>query len=163
MPPYRLQGLLGIRMKAEDEAKEAFSASVKALEVEKKKLVGMQKDLEDRKVGRKAKEAVRLILKLPRVAPSYTDGGKRGQLRSRGNADGAVDFEPVTNGDLGGKSLKEHQALDNRVNVVLRFVFVRLRQDRCTHTKKSPDVFQVDDRPVHTEDLLDHTPQLKKL
>jgi flagellar biosynthesis chaperone FliJ len=57
MPPYRLQVLLDIRMKAEEEAKEAFSASVKALDVEKKKLVGMQKDLEDRKVGRKAKVA----------------------------------------------------------------------------------------------------------
>jgi len=57
MPPYRLQVLLDIRMKAEDEAKEAFSVSVRALDVEKKKLVGMQKDLEDRKVGRKAKVA----------------------------------------------------------------------------------------------------------
>ncbi len=55
MPPYRLQALLDIRTKAEEEAKEAFSAAVKAHDVEKKKLEGMQADLEKRKVERKAK------------------------------------------------------------------------------------------------------------
>lgn len=55
MPPYRLQALLDIRIRAEDEAKEAFSAAVKALEKEKQALVGLQKDLERKKVERKAK------------------------------------------------------------------------------------------------------------
>lgn len=58
MPPYRLQALLDIRTKAEDEAKEAFSAAVKALEVEKRKLSEMQQTLDRRKVERKAKVAV---------------------------------------------------------------------------------------------------------
>lgn len=55
MPPYRLQALLDIRTKAEDEAKEAFSAAVKAAEKEKKQLVTMQQQLERMKVERKAK------------------------------------------------------------------------------------------------------------
>lgn len=57
MPPYRLQALLDIRIRAEDEAKEAFSAAVKALEKEKQALVTMQKDLERKKAERKAKVA----------------------------------------------------------------------------------------------------------
>lgn len=57
MPPYRLQALLDIRTRAEEEAKEAFSAAVKALDAEKKKLEGMQRDLDQRKVERKAKVA----------------------------------------------------------------------------------------------------------
>ncbi len=55
MPPYRLQALLDIRTKAEDDAKDAFSAAVKAHEAEKKKLVSMQAELEKKKVERKAK------------------------------------------------------------------------------------------------------------
>lgn len=55
MPPYRLQALLDIRTKAEDEAKEAFSAAVKAAEKEKKHLVELQQTLERMKVERKAK------------------------------------------------------------------------------------------------------------
>ncbi len=55
MPPYRLQALLDIRIKAEDAAKDAFSAAVKALDVEKKKLVTMTQELDQRKVERKAK------------------------------------------------------------------------------------------------------------
>jgi hypothetical protein len=55
MPPYRLQALLDIRTKAEEEAKEAFSAAVKALEKEKKQLVSMQEQLERLKVERKLK------------------------------------------------------------------------------------------------------------
>lgn len=57
MPAYRLQALLDIRTRAEDEAKEAFSAAVKAAEKEKQALAGMQKDLERKKVERKAKVA----------------------------------------------------------------------------------------------------------
>jgi flagellar export protein FliJ len=57
MPAYRLQALLDIRTRAEDEAKEAFSAAVKAAEKEKQALAGLQKDLERRKVERKAKVA----------------------------------------------------------------------------------------------------------
>ncbi|MEW5743706.1 MAG: flagellar assembly protein FliH [Myxococcota bacterium] len=55
MPPYRLQALLDIRIRAEDEAKEAFSAAVKAAEKEKQQLVALQKDLEKRKAERKGK------------------------------------------------------------------------------------------------------------
>lgn len=55
MPPYRLQALLDIRIKAEDEAKDAFSASVKAAEKEKKQLASMIEQLERMKVERKAK------------------------------------------------------------------------------------------------------------
>ena len=55
MPPYRLQALLEIRTKAEDEAKEAFSLAVKAHEAEKKKHASMTADLQKRKVERKAK------------------------------------------------------------------------------------------------------------
>jgi flagellar export protein FliJ len=55
MPPYRLQALLDIRTRAEDEAKDAFSAAVKAHEAEKKKLAAMQAQLERMKVERKAK------------------------------------------------------------------------------------------------------------
>jgi flagellar export protein FliJ len=57
MPQYRLQALLDIRTKAEEDAKEAFSAAVKALEVEKKKLEALEKDLARRKAERKAKVA----------------------------------------------------------------------------------------------------------
>lgn len=57
MAPYRLQALLDIRTRAEDEAKEAFSAAVKACEVEKQKLATMEKDLARKKVERKAKVA----------------------------------------------------------------------------------------------------------
>ncbi len=57
MLAYRLQALLDIRTKAEDEAKEAFSAAVKAHEHEKKTLATMQADLERKKVERKAKVA----------------------------------------------------------------------------------------------------------
>jgi flagellar biosynthesis chaperone FliJ len=55
MPPYRLEALLDIRTKAEEDAKEAFSEALKALAVEQKKLTGMQADLDKRKVERKAK------------------------------------------------------------------------------------------------------------
>ncbi|MGV3625870.1 MAG: flagellar assembly protein FliH [Archangium sp.] len=55
MPPYRLQALLDIRTKAEDDAKEAFSQAVKAAEKEKKQLVTLQQTLERMKVERKAK------------------------------------------------------------------------------------------------------------
>lgn len=57
MPAYRLQALLDIRTRAEDEAKEAFSEAVKAAEKEKQALAGMQKELERKKVERKAKVA----------------------------------------------------------------------------------------------------------
>ena len=55
MPPYRLQVLLDIRTKAEDEAKEAFAAAVRDADKEKKNLVSMQQTLERMKVERKAK------------------------------------------------------------------------------------------------------------
>lgn len=57
MPPYRLQVLLDIRTKAEDEAKEAFSVAIRALEQEKQTLAKLQQDLERRKAERKARVA----------------------------------------------------------------------------------------------------------
>lgn len=55
MPPYRLEALLDIRTKAEDAAKEAFSAAVRAHDAEKKKLEDMKAALERAKAERKAK------------------------------------------------------------------------------------------------------------
>lgn len=55
MPPYRLQVLLDMRIKAEDEAKDAFSAALKAADKEKKQLASMIQQLERMKVERKAK------------------------------------------------------------------------------------------------------------
>lgn len=55
MPPYRLQVLLDMRIKAEEEAKDAFAAALKEAEAQKKQLVTMQQTLEKMKVERKAK------------------------------------------------------------------------------------------------------------
>lgn len=55
MPPYRLQVLLDMRIKAEDEAKDAFSSALKAADKEKKQLASMIEQLERMKVERKAK------------------------------------------------------------------------------------------------------------
>lgn len=55
MPPYRLQALLDIRTKAEEDAKDAFSAAVKEAEKEKKQLATMKERLDRMKVERKAK------------------------------------------------------------------------------------------------------------
>lgn len=55
MPPYRLQVLLDMRIKAEEAAKDAFAEALKAAEKEKKQLVTMQQTLEKMKVERKAK------------------------------------------------------------------------------------------------------------
>lgn len=55
MPPYRLQTLLEMRERAEEEAKQAFSDAMKALAAEKKKQAELEEDLERRKRERKAK------------------------------------------------------------------------------------------------------------
>jgi flagellar export protein FliJ len=55
MPPYRLQTLLEMRERAEEEAKQAFSEAVKALAAEQKKLKELETDLERRKAERKGK------------------------------------------------------------------------------------------------------------
>lgn len=55
MPPYRLQTLLDIRTRAEEQAKEAFSLAVKEAEREKKKLAELKGTLERRRAERKAK------------------------------------------------------------------------------------------------------------
>jgi flagellar export protein FliJ len=55
MPPYRLETLLEIRTRAEDEAKEAFAAAVRLAEQERKRLADMIAQLERMKVERKAK------------------------------------------------------------------------------------------------------------
>jgi hypothetical protein len=46
-----------MREKAEEDAKQAFADAMRLFEGERKKLTGMQADLEKRKVDRKAKVA----------------------------------------------------------------------------------------------------------
>ncbi len=55
MPPYRLQTLLEMRERAKEEAEQAFSAAIKALEKEKVELKRLEDDLERRKAERKQK------------------------------------------------------------------------------------------------------------
>jgi flagellar export protein FliJ len=55
MPPYRLQTLLDMRARAKEEAEQAFSAAIKALEKEKAELKKLEDDLERRKAERKQK------------------------------------------------------------------------------------------------------------
>jgi flagellar export protein FliJ len=55
MPPYRLQTLLEMRQRAEEEAKQAFSEAVRAHAREKEKQRQLEEDLETRKRERKAK------------------------------------------------------------------------------------------------------------
>jgi flagellar export protein FliJ len=57
MPPYRLQTLLDMRARAKEEAEQAFSAAIKALEKEKVELQRLEAELERRKRERKAKVA----------------------------------------------------------------------------------------------------------
>jgi flagellar export protein FliJ len=55
MPPYRLQVLLEMRERAKEEAEQAFSDAVKALEKEKAELKRLEEELEKRKAERKQK------------------------------------------------------------------------------------------------------------
>src|SRR5262245_53880789 len=55
MPQYRLQTLLEIRERTEEEAKQAFSEAMKALAKEKEALATLEQDLERRKAARKQK------------------------------------------------------------------------------------------------------------
>ena len=55
MPQYRLQTLLEMRERTEEEAKQAFSEAMKALAKEKDALVKLENDLEQRKAARKQK------------------------------------------------------------------------------------------------------------
>jgi flagellar export protein FliJ len=55
MPPYRLETLLEMRARAKEEAEQAFSAAIKALEKEKAELKRLEEDLARRKAERKAK------------------------------------------------------------------------------------------------------------
>src|SRR5688572_14454560 len=55
MPQYRLQTLLEIRERAEEEAKQAFSAATQALAKERAEQKRLEEDLERRKRERKAK------------------------------------------------------------------------------------------------------------
>ena len=57
MPPYRLQTLLEMRERAEEDAKQAFSEAMRALAKEQAELKRLQEDLENRKRERKAKVA----------------------------------------------------------------------------------------------------------
>jgi flagellar biosynthesis chaperone FliJ len=60
MPPYRLQALLDIRTRAKEEAEQAFSNAVKALEKEKAEQKRLEQELEQRKAERKQKVAAYL-------------------------------------------------------------------------------------------------------
>ena len=55
MPPYRLQALQDMRTRAKEEAEQAFSDALKALEKEKVALKKLEEDLERRKAERKQK------------------------------------------------------------------------------------------------------------
>ena len=55
MPPYRLQVLLEMRERAKEEAEQAFSDAVKALEKEKAEQKRLEEDLAKRKAERKQK------------------------------------------------------------------------------------------------------------
>lgn len=55
MPQYRLETLLEMRARAKEEAEQAFSAAIKALEKEKQELKRLEDDLERRKAERKQK------------------------------------------------------------------------------------------------------------
>ncbi|WP_342380848.1 flagellar assembly protein FliH [Myxococcus stipitatus] len=60
MPPYRLQTLLDMRARAKEEAEQAFSDAIKALEREKAELQRLMDELERRKRERKEKVAAYL-------------------------------------------------------------------------------------------------------
>ncbi|AKF80753.1 flagellar assembly protein FliH [Myxococcus sp. MISCRS1] len=60
MPPYRLQTLLDMRTRAKEEAEQAFSDAIKALEREKVELQRLMDELERRKRERKEKVAAYL-------------------------------------------------------------------------------------------------------
>ncbi|WP_338867508.1 flagellar assembly protein FliH [Myxococcus stipitatus] len=60
MPPYRLQTLLDMRARAKEEAEQAFSDAIKALEREKAELQRLMEELERRKRERKEKVAAYL-------------------------------------------------------------------------------------------------------
>ncbi|MCP3060539.1 flagellar assembly protein FliH [Myxococcus sp. K38C18041901] len=60
MPPYRLQTLLDMRTRAKEEAEQAFSDAIKALEREKVELQRLVDELERRKRERKEKVAAYL-------------------------------------------------------------------------------------------------------
>ena len=60
MPPYRLQTVLEMRERAEEAAKEAFAAAMRALVEEQKKQKEMEEDLARRKVERAQKVAAYL-------------------------------------------------------------------------------------------------------
>ncbi len=55
MPPYRLQTLLEIRERAEEDAKQAFSEAMRALSKAQEKRKALEEDLAQRKQERKRK------------------------------------------------------------------------------------------------------------
>lgn len=55
MPQYRLETLLEMRARAKEEAEQAFSNAIKALEKEKQELKRLEEELERRKAERKQK------------------------------------------------------------------------------------------------------------
>lgn len=60
MPQYRLQTLLEIRERAEEEAKERFSEAMRELAKEQKEQKRLEEDLERRKAERKQKVAAHM-------------------------------------------------------------------------------------------------------
>jgi flagellar biosynthesis chaperone FliJ len=55
MPPYRLQALLELRERAKEEAEQAFSLALEALETETAEQKRLEQELETRKAERKQK------------------------------------------------------------------------------------------------------------
>jgi hypothetical protein len=95
MPPYRLQALLDIRTKAEEAAKEAFSAAVKALELEKQALARREQELARRKAERKAKVAafVEEVTKNGGGISAFQQMGRFEQRLKDEEAQAALDLE----------------------------------------------------------------------
>jgi flagellar export protein FliJ len=74
MPPYRLQTLLEIRERAEEDAKQAFSEAMRALTKAQADLKKLEEDLEQRKSERKRKvqEYLQTVMKAGAGAGAFT-------------------------------------------------------------------------------------------
>lgn len=74
MPPYRLQTLLEIRERVEEEKKQAFADATRALAKAQEELKRLQEDLEQRKAERKRKvqEYLKQVMKDGAGAGAFT-------------------------------------------------------------------------------------------
>jgi flagellar export protein FliJ len=76
MPPYRLQTLLDMREKAEEDAKQAFSESVRALAKEE----GLQKSLEQQLVQKQVERKGKVSAYMAEVMKNGVGAGGLSQL-----------------------------------------------------------------------------------